>query len=389
MNFQYILLMPLAVLGATGLGTDIVLAQDATGGQQQRELAIGFFLAGNILGDCKLALADRKIEGMHGGRAIRMRIIAGPLDASQFVQLVVTDTGKRRRKPGDLIHDFGRMVVMHRIAQRIGQRHGHFPVFHARHRRHHLAHPVNAALGVGEGAVLLKERGARQQHVGILGGFVQEDVLHNKTIQRAERSFHMLGIGIGLGNVLTLHIHGLEAAGDGGIKHVGNSQARLIVDGHVPGLLKPGSNGRIAHMLIARQLVGEGAHVTGTLNVVLATERIHANTFTANVAGGHGQVGNAHHHGRALAVLGDPEAVIDGAITRFAIGPRGLAHQLGGYAGDRLQRFRRVSLLSNERPPLFVLPGLTPAFDKGLIFQALGHNHMGQGIDHRHVGTRA
>ena len=270
MNFQYILLMPLAVLGASGLGTDIVLAQDATGGQQQRELAIGFFLAGNILGDRKLALADREIEGVHGGRAVGMLVVTGPLDAAQFVQLVVTDTGKRRRQPGDLIHDFGRMTVLHRIAQRVRQCHGDFPVFQARHRRHHFTHPVNAALGVGESAVLFQERRTRQQHMGVLGGFVEEDVLHDQAIQRTERRLHMLGIGIGLGNVLALHIHGLEAAGDGGIKHVGNPQARLIVNGHIPGLLKPGSNGRVAHMLIARQFVGEGAHVAGTLNVVLA-----------------------------------------------------------------------------------------------------------------------
>ena len=88
-------------------------------------------------------------------------------------------------------------------------------------------------------------------------------------------------------------------------------------------------------------------------------------------------------------MLGDPEAVIDGAITRFTIGPRGLAYQVGRHPRDRLEGFRRVSLLGNEFPPLFVLRGLTPAFDERFVFQALGHNHMGQGIDHRHVGARA
>ena len=40
----------------------------------------------------------------------------------------------------------------------------------------------------------------------------------------------MLGVGIGLGDVLALHEEALEGAFDGGIEHVGDAQARLGVE---------------------------------------------------------------------------------------------------------------------------------------------------------------
>ena len=41
MDLQPVLLMPDDVVGAPGLGADIVLAEDAAGGQQQREARPG------------------------------------------------------------------------------------------------------------------------------------------------------------------------------------------------------------------------------------------------------------------------------------------------------------------------------------------------------------
>jgi hypothetical protein len=54
------------------------------------------------------------------------------------------------------------------------------------------------------------------------------------------------------------------------------------------------------------------------LHIVLAAQRVHAHALAADVAGGHGQVGDAHHHGRALAVLGDAQAVVDGRVAAVA-----------------------------------------------------------------------
>ena len=44
----------------------------------------------------------------------------------------------------------------------------------------------------------------------------------------------MLDVGIGLQNILALHIKALEGSLDGGVEHVGNAQARLVVELHAP-----------------------------------------------------------------------------------------------------------------------------------------------------------
>src|ERR1035438_7985751 len=60
MDFEPILGVPAVVLGAPRLGADVVLAQDAPGGQEQRVLASDALAGGHVLGDQEAALADRK-----------------------------------------------------------------------------------------------------------------------------------------------------------------------------------------------------------------------------------------------------------------------------------------------------------------------------------------
>ena len=86
-------------------------------------------------------------------------------------------------------------------------------------------------------------------------------------------------------------------------------------------------------MPIARKLVRERAHVAGALHVVLAAQRIHADAFAADIAGRHREIGDRHHRGRALAVLGDAEAVIDRAVAAGRVEPRRTADGLRRNAG--------------------------------------------------------
>ena len=95
------------------------------------------------------------------------------------------------------------------------------------------------------------------------------------------------------------------------------------------GIRRPGSGSRVrphsvlvdaAHVVlrdvpVAGELVREGPHVAGALHVVLPAQRVHADALAADVAGDHGQVGHAHHHRRALGVLGDAEAVVDRGVV--------------------------------------------------------------------------
>ena len=110
----------------------------------------------------------------------------------------------------------------------------------------------------------------------------------------------------------------------------------------------------------------------------------------ADVAGRHGEVGHAHDHGRALAVLGDAEAVVDRAVAAGGVEPRGGAHVGRRHAGDRLDRFGRVALLGDEaRPALEVGRGRSARATIGLVDQALGDDDMGQRVDARRHWCRA
>ena len=96
----------------------------------------------------------------------------------------------------------------------------------------------------------------------------------------------------------------------------------------------------VGDVAIAGELVRERAHVAGALHVVLAAQRVHADAAAADIAGRHGEVGDRHHRGRALAVLGDAEAVVDRAVAAGGVEPRRAADVGGRHAGDRLRSLR-------------------------------------------------
>ena len=78
------------------------------------------------------------------------------------------------------------------------------------HRRHRLAHAADAALGVGERAVLFKERRARQEHVRVTCRLVQEQILHDHALHRRKPGGHVLRVRVGLRDVLALDVDALE-----------------------------------------------------------------------------------------------------------------------------------------------------------------------------------
>ena len=71
-------------------------------------------------------------------------------------------------------------------AQGVGEAQGDFPVGQAGQRGDDAADTVDAALGVGEGAVLFQECGAWEEDVGVVGCLVQEEVLDDDALHGAE-----------------------------------------------------------------------------------------------------------------------------------------------------------------------------------------------------------
>src|SRR5699024_8160924 len=123
---------------------------------------------------------------------------------------------------------------------------------------------------------------------------------------------------------------------------------RLALEADVPGLFEDGADALVRDVAVAGELVREGAHVAGALDVVLAAQRVHADAGPAEVTGRHRQVRHAHDHGRALAVLRDAKAVVDRGVAAGCVEAGRGAHIGRRYASNRLYRFGRVALLSDE-----------------------------------------
>ena len=129
-------------------------------------------------------------------------------------------------------------------------------------------------------------------------------------------------------------------------------------------LSKRRANAGVGHVAIAAELVRKRSHVARALHVVLSAQRVDADAFAAEIAGGHRQVGDGHHHRRALAVLGDAEPVVDRAVAgrRRTGAPRARTRsgstpvddavasgELRGFGDERLPSLVRIDLAPRRR----------------------------------------
>ena len=162
------------------------------------------------------------------------------------------------------------MGVVHGVAQGIGESDRDLPVLLAGLGGHDLAHWRDAPLGVGEGSVLFEERGAGQKHVRIFCGLVQKQVLHHDALHSGERGRDVLGVRVGLDNVLTLAVQTHEGVIEGRLEHVGDAQPRFRLQRHPPMVFKERTHRAVRDVPIAWQLVRERAHVARALHIVLA-----------------------------------------------------------------------------------------------------------------------
>ena len=223
--------------------------------------------------------------------------------------------------------------------------------------------------------------------MGVFRRLVQEQVLDDDAFHRGEARRDVLGVRIGLGDVFALHIESLEAAADRVVEHVGNAQALLGIELDTPELLEHVARRVVRNMAVTGELVRERAHVAGALDIVLAAQRVHADALAPDIARRHGDVGHAHDHGRALAVLGDAEAIEDRAVAAGGVEP-GRGAQIGRrHAGVLLARLRRIALLGDEAGPDLEIGEVAALADVILVDQSLGDDDMGDGVDQRAIGA--
>src|SRR5258708_5565209 len=81
------------------------------------------------------------------------------------------------------------------------------------------------------------KRRAGEESMRIARRLVEEEVLHDDAFHGPEASRNMLGVGIGLGDILALDVKALERPPDRLVHHIGNAQAWLVGNLHAPEVL--------------------------------------------------------------------------------------------------------------------------------------------------------
>ena len=71
---------------------------------------------------------------------------------------------------------------------------------------------MHLPVGVGDGAALFGKGGGGQDHIGIIGGFGDENILHHQMLQLGQSIPRMGHIWIGHGWVFAQHIHAANIA---------------------------------------------------------------------------------------------------------------------------------------------------------------------------------
>ena len=158
-------------------------------------------------------------------------------------------------------------------AEPVGQLLEHRQVVqHALRWRQRPAAADHPALEVGHGALLLRPLGARQHHVGQLGGLGEEDVGDHQQVQGAEALADPVDVGCGDDDVRGHQQQDAYAARRAHpVEHLEGGQSRL---GQLVGVDPPDGGhvspvGRVGQLAVARQLVGLLAVLAAALPVAL------------------------------------------------------------------------------------------------------------------------
>ncbi|MNC02405.1 hypothetical protein D3C75_497800 [compost metagenome] len=145
---------------------------------------------------------------------------------------------------------------------------------------------------------------------------------------------------------------------------------------HAPGAGEFLAVFRVLHKLVAREGIRQGAHIAGTLHVILPAYRVDPDVGFAEIAGQHREAGQRAYGLHPLPELGHAHA----PQQRRGFGPgvqaRRLADLLCADAGDGLDRLRRVAL---DYLTVFI-KAFGAGRDKCRVIQLLGNNDVANRI---------
>ena len=154
-------------------------------------------------------------------------------------------------------------------------------------------------------------------------------------------------------------------------------------DRRAPGGLELRAGNVVEGVLEAGQLVGDRAHVSPALDVVLAAQRLEARAPLADLARHEREVDQREDVVDGVVVLRDPERPAELHVLGSAVGVGEVADRLRGDAGDALGLLERPRL---DRVAVGLEAGRRP-LDELHVGQAGGDDLAPDGVRQRDVGA--
>ena len=140
----------------------------------------------HVVGHHELAFAAHEAVDMHDRAAIGRGIIHRPLQRTFGIETREADAGERGRQTRDLVHDLARVRVIPVKPHRLRQQLGDLPVLKT------VGGSITLRTGWMRRSALVKvpffsrKRGARQEHVRVVGGLVEEQVVDDHAVHRGK-----------------------------------------------------------------------------------------------------------------------------------------------------------------------------------------------------------
>ena len=254
-------------------------------------------------------------------------------------------------------------------------------------RGHETALAADAALGIGDGAVLLAPGFRRQQDVGEFGGVGGAHHLgdhHEGTV--LDGALHAIGVGQAVDRVGRHDPQRLDAPVGDGVEEVD----RLVAGGRgdprrAPELLDEGAMGGVGEFEMGGELVGEAADLASAHGVGLAGHRERPGALLADAAGEEVAIDDG------IDLVGAGRGLIDAlAVDRHHLLGRGeeseegldVARREAGDAGD----LGRIGEGGGGREGLVEAGGVIG--DEGGVAPSRALEHVQQAGEERHVRSR-
>src|SRR5579859_1867756 len=113
---------------------------------------------------------------------------------------------------------------------------------------------------------------------------------------------------------------------------------------HTPGALILGPQFVILNVLETWETIGNRTHISATLDIILAPQRVDPAAITAHMAGKQGEIDQRANVIHCVVMLGNSQGPADLGARRFGIGMRGLPDDSGRYSGFALGTLQSVLL---------------------------------------------